>query len=102
LVRFDDRLEKECASAMLRVEKAHMSLQPEQAIHKSQIEHRPEDEEAQEVTMDQEEEEHVSNESPDDEEEGSLASPDEGVERVDGMTHQMECLASFQLKQKPH
>jgi hypothetical protein len=52
--------------------------------------------------MDQEEEEHVSNESPDDEEEGSLASPDEGVERVDGMTHQMECLASFQLKQKPH
>jgi len=87
---------------MLRVEKAHMSLQPEQPIPISWIEHRPEVEEAQEVTMDQEEEEHVSNESPDDEEEGSLASPDEGVERVDGMTHQMECLASFQLKQKPH
>jgi hypothetical protein len=53
---FDNGLEKECASAMLMVEKAHTSLPPDLPIPIAQIEHRPEDEEDQEVTMDQEEE----------------------------------------------
>jgi len=77
LVQFDNGLKKECASAMLRVERPHTSLTPDLPLPTSQIEHRWQDDEAQEVLMDQEEEEHVSNESPDDEEEGSMGSPDE-------------------------
>ena len=68
LVRFDDGSERECSSALLRVEKMHTNVPPDiQLPTSSHLEHRVVLEELVEEVIDQEEEEPLGA-SPDDEE----------------------------------
>ena len=68
LVRFDDGSEKECSSALLRVEKIHASLPPDVNLPMpAGNEHRVEVAEVEEEVADQEDEEPLAA-SPDDEE----------------------------------
>jgi len=68
LVRFDDGSEKECSSALLKVEKIHANVPPDiQMPTSSTLEHRLVLEEMEEEVVDQEEEEPLGA-SPEDEE----------------------------------
>jgi hypothetical protein len=79
LVRFDDGTEKECPSAVLRVEKSHTSLPPDVQLPAAEVEHRVVEEEVQEGIIDQEEDEPLTGENPDseDEEEGNNLDGDD-------------------------
>jgi len=50
LVRFDDGTEKECPSAVLRVETAHTSLQTDVQLPAAEVEHRVVEEEVQDFS----------------------------------------------------
>jgi hypothetical protein len=59
-IRFDDGSEKECSSALLRVEKMHMNVPPNiQMPTDSNLKHRVVLEELEEEVIDQEEEEQL-------------------------------------------
>ncbi len=96
LVRFDNVLEKECTSAVLRVETTHSSLPPDLPLPTAQTEYRVEEGDAQEELMDQEEEEPLAAESPDDDDDDSSESiggdnepPSGGDDPPNGMPGQL-------------
>jgi len=77
LVRFDNGSEKECSSALLRVEKSHESLPPDVPVHVPEnIQHRVDVADAEEEVADQEDEEPLAASPEDEEMEAALEDAD--------------------------
>jgi hypothetical protein len=104
LVRFNDGNEKECSSALLRVEKSHASLPPDVPVHMPEnIQHRVDVADVEEEVADQEDEEPFAASPEDEEMEAALKMQMAWMiihrmqpQRME--SHQMECLGSFLLK----
>jgi hypothetical protein len=77
LVRLDDGSEKECSSALLRVEKSHASLPPDVPVHVPEnIQHRVDVADVEREVADQEDEEPFAASPEDEEMEATLEDAD--------------------------
>ncbi len=81
LVKFDNGLEKECALAVLRVERTHSSLPPDLPLPTAWIEHQADEGDVQEALIDQDEEEPLAAESPDDDDDDESCESNGGVRK---------------------